>query len=74
VQDLEADGLVERHPDAADRRRALVQLTAAGRQTLEAERGRREGWLAGAIAGELSGEEQRVLQQAVELLRRLGDR
>src|SRR5437879_13662724 len=30
VQDLEADGLVARRPDPDDRRRALVELTAAG--------------------------------------------
>src|SRR5690242_9166914 len=31
VSDLESDGLVARHPDPADRRRALVELTGDGR-------------------------------------------
>src|SRR5947209_9152708 len=34
VNDLEADGLVQRRPDPGDRRRALVSLTAAGRSAL----------------------------------------
>jgi DNA-binding MarR family transcriptional regulator len=33
---LEAKGLVARHPHAGDRRRNVVELTAAGRQTLHA--------------------------------------
>jgi DNA-binding MarR family transcriptional regulator len=35
VDQLAAKGLVERRPDAADRRRNLVELTAAGRRTYE---------------------------------------
>jgi DNA-binding MarR family transcriptional regulator len=73
VADLEAQGLVERRPDPADRRRALVALTAEGRAALLQDRGRREGWLAGAIAERLSPAEQDVLREAVELLRRLPD-
>src|SRR5437588_11819409 len=48
VGDLEADGLVVRSPDPGDRRRALVELTDEGRAALEADRRRREGWLARA--------------------------
>jgi len=73
VTDLESDGLVERRPDPADRRRALVSLTGQGREALEADRRHREGWLAGAIAEDLSAEEQEVLRHAVELLRRLAE-
>jgi DNA-binding MarR family transcriptional regulator len=73
VADLEADGLVERRPDPDDRRRALVMLTADGRTTLAGDRGRREGWLTGAIADQLSPAERDVLRDAVELLRRLAD-
>lgn len=73
VSDLEGDGLVERRPDPQDRRRALVSLTEQGIATLQAERRQREGWLARAIADDLSPEEQAVLRDAVELLRRLAE-
>jgi DNA-binding MarR family transcriptional regulator len=73
VADLEAEGHVERRPDPDDRRRALVTLTPEGRATLLQDRDRREGWLAGAIAEQLSPSEQDVLGEAVELLRRLTD-
>jgi DNA-binding MarR family transcriptional regulator len=71
VSELEAEGLVERNPDPHDRRRALVQLTAHGRATLQAERRAREDWLAQAIERDLSAREQEVLSDALELLRRL---
>ncbi len=70
VSELEADGLVQRHPDPDDRRRALVELTTEGRATLNADRRQREGWLAQTIAL-LSEEEQQFLGEAVALLRRL---
>jgi DNA-binding MarR family transcriptional regulator len=73
VGDLEADGLVERRPDPGDRRRALVSLTRAGRETLRLDRRHREGWLAEAMASELTAEEQAVVAEAVELLRRLAE-
>jgi DNA-binding MarR family transcriptional regulator len=73
VADLEGDGYVGRRPDPTDGRRALVELTDAGRATLDADRRQREGWLAEAIDDRLSGSEQRVLAEAVELLRRLVD-
>lgn len=74
VGDLESGGLVTRRPDPADGRRALVELSKAGRQTLEADRRHRVGWLARAIDEELSARERSVLREAVELLERLGRR
>lgn len=71
ISDLEGDGLIERHADPSDGRRSLVELTEQGHLTLEADRRQREGWLARAIAEDLSEEEQRVLMQALGLLRRL---
>jgi DNA-binding MarR family transcriptional regulator len=71
ISDLEADGLIERHADPGDGRRSLVELTGQGRETLQADRRQREGWLARTIAEDLSQQEQRVLAQALELLRRL---
>jgi DNA-binding MarR family transcriptional regulator len=73
IGDLEADGLIARRPDPADRRRILVELTELGLGTLEEDRRQREGWLAQAIAEDLSAEEQRVLMQALALLRRLAE-
>jgi DNA-binding MarR family transcriptional regulator len=73
ISDLESDGLIARRADPADGRRILVELTEQGRATLAADRRQREGWLARAIAEDLSTQEQRVLAQAVSLLRRLAE-
>jgi DNA-binding MarR family transcriptional regulator len=74
VGELEEEGLVQRRPDPADGRRALVELTDRGRTALEADRRARDGWLAQAIERDLSRREQDVLGDAVELLRRLAER
>jgi DNA-binding MarR family transcriptional regulator len=73
VADLERDGYVERRADPSDGRRALVALTGSGRTTLEQERRQREGWLAEALEAKLSPDEQAVIADAVEILRRLAD-
>jgi DNA-binding MarR family transcriptional regulator len=70
LAELEVDDLIVRHPDPADRRQVLIELTVRGRERLAEERQRREGWLATAIA-ELTPEEQQTLIEAVPLLRRL---
>jgi DNA-binding MarR family transcriptional regulator len=73
ISDLEGEGLIARRADPADGRRILVELTAQGLRTLEEDRRQREGWLARAIAEDLSAREQRVLAQAITLLRRLAE-
>lgn len=73
VCDLEALGLIARRPDPTDGRRVLVDLTEVGIQALAEDRRKREGWLALAIADDLSSEDQEVLMRAVALLRRLAD-
>jgi DNA-binding MarR family transcriptional regulator len=73
VRELEAAGLVRRKPDIDDRRRALVELTAAGRTALRRERLRREDWLANAIADQLTPNEQELLAEANKLLGRLAE-
>jgi DNA-binding MarR family transcriptional regulator len=73
ISDLEAEGLIARRADPADGRRILVELTEQGRETLAAERRQREGWLARAIDEDLSAPEQRVLREALPLLRRLAE-
>ena len=71
IAELEADGLVDRTPDPVDRRQIQIALTERGREALADERARREGWLARAIATELTDDEQELLMQTVPLLRRL---
>ena len=72
VGDLESEGLVERNPDPADRRRALVSLTGSGHGALAADRANREGWLVRAIEV-LPVEDQEFVGRAIVLLRRLAD-
>jgi len=71
IADLEADGFVSRTPDPVDRRQVLIAITEAGLAALAEDRARREGWLAQAIATELTPDEQDVIMRAVPLLRRL---
>jgi DNA-binding MarR family transcriptional regulator len=73
VAELESQGLIERHPDPADGRRSLIELTEAGRTELHEDRGRREGWLAEALESSFSAEEREVLDEAVRLLARLAE-
>jgi DNA-binding MarR family transcriptional regulator len=73
VCELEAEGLVSRRPDPADGRRALLELTAQGCETLQADRSHREGWLISAIADGFSQDEQEALARAVPLLERLAE-
>ena len=73
VSEMEGEGLLARHPDPADGRRMLVELTPHGLRILEDDRRQREGWLARAISEDLSPEEQRVLSRALEMLRRLSE-
>jgi DNA-binding MarR family transcriptional regulator len=71
LAELETAGLIARRPDPGDRRRVHIELTAQGRERVLEGRGRREDWLAAAIAAELEPEEQRTLLTAVPLLQRL---
>jgi DNA-binding MarR family transcriptional regulator len=73
VADLEADGLITRSADPNDGRRALVELTAHGLETLREDRRDREGWLARMIAEDLSPREQQLLAEALPLLERIAE-
>ncbi len=73
VAALEQAGMISRRPDPDDGRRVVLELTPAGRDALAADRRRREGWLADAIARDLTADERRVLAEAAGLLRRLAD-
>jgi DNA-binding MarR family transcriptional regulator len=70
IQQLERDGLVERLPDATDRRVTRVEATPAGRRVLAAGRERRVRRLAEDLS-RLSPAEQRALRRGVDVLWRL---
>jgi DNA-binding MarR family transcriptional regulator len=71
VATLEQAGYVARHDDAADARRRLVALTAAGRKGLAANRAARHRWLASLVAEQFDADEQRTLVAALALLGKL---
>ncbi len=60
-------GMVSREADPADRRQVVVVLSDEGRTLLDAERRRRDAWLARRLR-ELSPEDRDVLRRAVPLL------
>ncbi len=70
IASLEALDLVSRRPHPSDGRQVLVTLTPAGKETLSADRRRRDAWLARAM-GELTPDERAVLAAAAPLLERL---
>ncbi|MFG2718809.1 MarR family transcriptional regulator [Streptomyces sp. NPDC048416] len=69
VDRLEADGLLTKTADPANRRRRLIALTSRGRDRLE--RAAEEALLLHGELGDLFGEPD--LQRLIALLRRLGD-
>ncbi|WP_190818964.1 MarR family winged helix-turn-helix transcriptional regulator [Saccharopolyspora pogona] len=70
---LEDAGLVARRAHPTDGRQAIVELTEAGRARIDEEVSIRERWLDQQLV-DLSGEERRVLSQAVEIIDRLASR
>jgi DNA-binding MarR family transcriptional regulator len=70
VTRLERDGLVERHPDPADGRAVLVQLTPAGAAVVAGRRASRVDRLAG-LAGRLTLAERAAITAALPALSRL---
>jgi DNA-binding MarR family transcriptional regulator len=67
---LEEQGLVERRPDAADRRVARVVVTPAGDALLAEIRTRRDAFLTERLQ-ELTSDERAALAKAIPLLERL---
>jgi DNA-binding MarR family transcriptional regulator len=68
-------GLVDRTPDPADGRCALVSITAPGRERLRRLRGRKNAYLARRMR-EMPDDDVRTLERAAEILERMleGDR
>ncbi|HLH58049.1 MAG TPA: MarR family transcriptional regulator [Streptosporangiaceae bacterium] len=71
VAALEARGLVERRPDPADGRRAVMSVTEAGRQVLRDKRSARVEQLAQALSSGFTAAEVSQLKAAAPLLERL---
>jgi DNA-binding MarR family transcriptional regulator len=68
VEELLANGYVERRPHPVDGRKKLVDVTALGRKVLESESLGREGTLAEAIAGTLEHQEFAELARGLDLI------
>lgn len=71
---LEERGLVSRRPDAADRRRAVLTATDAGRQVLADRRSESVQNLAAVLEGDFTPAERRKLLELLPLLVRLAER
>jgi DNA-binding MarR family transcriptional regulator len=72
VNCLEEGGYVVRLPSETDRRQVVVSLTDIGRDTVLADRARRNEWLAQRL-GDLTEEERAILRDAAPLLERIAD-
>ena len=70
VNCLEEGGYVARRPHETDGRQVLVALTGSGRETVLADRARRDAWLAMRLR-HLTPEERAVLRRAAPILERL---
>lgn len=73
VNSLRAEGYVTRTPHPTDGRQLLVSLTDRGRALVRERREAGHGRIAELIATRLTAEEQRLLAEAVPLLRRLAE-
>ena len=72
VADLEADGLVVKRADKADRRSVRIEVTPKGRALMELGRKRRLAVLRKRFAGLTQGE-MATLAAAAELMHRIAD-
>jgi DNA-binding MarR family transcriptional regulator len=70
VRNLEADGLVEREPDPADRRIVRVRATEKGRRILEEGRRRRISDLAARLRS-VDPADLEILERAAALIERI---
>ncbi len=73
VNMLEEGGYVARRAHETDGRVVVVTLTERGRETVEADRKRRDEWLARQLR-ELTPEERAVLRAAAPILQRLSEK
>ena len=72
VDHLESRGLLRRTQSPTDKRASIVGLTEQGSELLEANRRRRNEWLALRLE-KLTEEERAVLRTAIPLLRKIAE-
>jgi DNA-binding MarR family transcriptional regulator len=72
VDHLESRGLLRRTQSPTDKRASIVGLTEQGSELLEANRRRRNEWLAVRLE-KLTEEERAVLRTAIPLLRKIAE-
>jgi len=70
---LEAQQLISRRPDPADRRRTRIEITPAGVDRLRGAVARQEAWLAEALRTRLTPVERDLLLLAIRLFDRLAE-
>jgi DNA-binding MarR family transcriptional regulator len=70
---LEHRGLIERHPDPGDGRRAVMSLTGAGQRAVRNKRAARTEQLAKALTDGFTPAELHTLMAAAPLIERLGE-
>ncbi|WP_103343409.1 MarR family winged helix-turn-helix transcriptional regulator [Amycolatopsis sp. CA-126428] len=68
---LDELGYLARTPDPADRRRVVISLSDAGRDTVRGIQQHRDEWLAQALLDELSPAELDAVTRALPLLQRI---
>ncbi|OKH74411.1 MarR family transcriptional regulator [Mycobacterium sp. SWH-M1] len=73
LNELESRALIARRPDAADRRRQLVEITPDGSVLLDADRAERDAWLHATMRERLSTLEFDLLMLVAPILRKLAD-
>lgn len=69
---LQREGLIDRTPDPADGRSALVSVNGAGRERLRRLRSRKSAYLARRMR-DLGSEDVETLERAAEILDRMRD-
>jgi len=71
INELVSRELIARRPDETDRRRQLIELTAAGAALLQADRAERDAWLHATMRDNLSQLEFDLLMLVAPVLRKL---
>jgi DNA-binding MarR family transcriptional regulator len=71
INELVSRGLVLRRPDDDDRRRQLIEITAAGLALLEQDRAERDAWLNATMRDNLTDLEFDLLMLVAPVLRKL---